>query len=308
MLWQGLGPTDNSPGFLSGNFIDASYIGIPVLLAFFWGAWRLRASFAARCLSVAGLAGLVLACGVAIQWRKDGWSIPGVYALLQHLPGFSSAHPLNFQIVSSIAMVFVIGLAFDDYLKSSTSRKWPIAVSAILLVLSIAPNQTFATTKVAVKSWYTSAEGIVVIPRGSVVLTYPYPQNIVNSPMLDQAVAGMRYRLIGGQATVPDANGRGQSVQPLRPRVLFNIFAHAYLGEKLLDLYNVPVGPMPPRGDATSAELREFVRKHDVDVIVMEFSGADPLAAVQRLNDAFGPGHQRIESGVIWWKMKTHSN
>ena len=305
MLWNGLGPSDHNTGFLSGNFIDASYIGFPVLAAFLWGAWRLRNRFAIRCLTLAAVGGLILSCGLEIAWTDRGWSFPGAYAVLQHLPGFSSAHPLNFQIVSSIAMAFVIGFAIDDCLKSRPRRQVPLAIVSVILVLSIAPNQVFSTTKVELKSWYGSAEGKAVVPNGSVVLTYPYSQNIINGPMLDQAVAGMRFRLIGGQVTVPNPHGRGQSVRPLAPRGVFDIFAHGYLGQDLLSLYNVPVGPMPERGVSTTAMLRAFVRTHDVDVIVMEFSGADPLAVVQRLNDAFGKGNVRRESNLIWWKVGT---
>ena len=303
MLWHGLGPTDHSTGFLSGNFVDASYVGFPLFAAFLWGAWRLRHSAAARALSAAVFASLLLSCGLEIAWTADSWSIPGLYSILQHLPGFSSAHPLNFQIIASIAMAFVIGLAIDDLLASATPRKWLVGAVAIGLVLSIAPNQTFATTKVAIKGWYNSVEGRNVIPEGSVVLMYPYPQNIVNAPMLDQAVAGMRFKLIGGQATVPDEQGHGQSVQPLAPRGLFDIFANGYFNKDLLSLYNVPVGPMPPRGQATSDMLRRFVRVNGVDVIVMEFGGVDPMAVVQRLNDAFGTGHVRPKDLLVWWKV-----
>lgn len=303
MLWHGLGPTGHSTGFLSGNFVDASYIGIPLLVAFIWGAWRLRRSFAVRSLTLVTVSGLILSCGLQISWTSRGWSIPGIYSLLQYVPGFSSAHPLNFQIVSSVAMTFVIGFAVDDCLKTRPRRVVPLAVLSILLVLSIAPNQTFATSTVQLKSWYGSAEGKRVVPNGAVVVTYPYSQNIINTPMLDQAVAGMRYRLIGGQVTVPGTNGRGKSAQPREPRGLFDLFAQGYLGHDLISLYNVPVGPMPARTTSTSLMLREFVRINHVDVIVMEFSGADPIAVVQRLNSAFGEGHVRPKSNLIWWQV-----
>ena len=303
MLWQGIGASDHSTGFLSGNFIDASYIGIPVFLAFVWGAWRMRHSCAVRCLTAATLVSLVLSCGLRIAWSDSSWSIQGIYALLQHVPGFDSAHPLNFQIVTSIAMAFVIGLAFDDYLASPRMRRVPAVVAVVVLVLSIAPHESFATTPITVKHWLNSDAGRQVIPDGSVVLTYPYPQNIVNLPMLDQAIAGMRYRLIGGQVTVPDSKGHGQSVQPLNPPAMFDLFANAYLGRDLLSLYNVPVGPMPPPGASTTAALRAFVRNNHVDVIVMEFSGAEPFVVAERLNAAFGVGTVIRRDNVIWWDV-----
>lgn len=307
MLLEDIGPSDHPTGFLAGSFIDASYIGIPILIAFIWGAWRLRKNCAALCLTAASLVSLVMACGPHVAWTETGWRIPGPYKLLQHVPGFSSAHPLNFQIVSAIGIAFVIGLALDDYWKSPHARRSLVVVASLVLVLSIAPDHAFSTTHVGEKTWLTSDEGRRVIPPGTVVLTYPYPQNIINSPMLDQAIAGMRYRLVGGQVTVPDPEGNGQSVQPLYPKGLFNLFARSYLGTDLLTLYNVPVGPLPPKGPETRAMLREFVHKNNVDVIVMEFSGVDPVAVVQRLNDAFGTGHVRHESNVIWWNVRKFS-
>jgi len=152
MLVHGFGPSDNTTGFLAGNFTDASYVGIPMFLACAWGIWRLRNSTLVRSLAIAALAGLILSCGTEIAWTEDSWSIPGVYAALQHLPGFNSAHPLNFQIVSSIAMAIIIGLAVDDYLASTTARRWLVGAGVVIVALSMAPNQSFATTKVALKS------------------------------------------------------------------------------------------------------------------------------------------------------------
>ena len=301
--WQPVTEATYHPGFLSGAFGNASYIGLPLIASFFVAAWSQRRRREICCLTWVSVAAILLSFGPNISWTKGGASIPGPYALLQYLPGFSSAHPLNFQIISSIAMSLVIGFAMDDLWRRRSAYRWVVVFAGILLVAAYVPNQAFATSSVTPKGWFDSPEGRGVIPNRSVVLTYPYPQNIINTPMLDQAVAGMRYRLIGGQVTVPGPDGSGQSVQPREPRAVFNLFAHGYLSPELLSLYNVPVGPVLPRGPEMTRALLTFVSIHHVHTIVLEYSGWNPNMVVARLNDAFGPGQVRMRDNLIWWNV-----
>ncbi len=303
LWWQPFAGARHPTGFLSGDFVNASYVGVLFFAVFIAAAWSQRGRREVCCMTWAAAVAMLLSLGPEVAWTKGGLSIPGPYAVLQYLPGFSSAHPLNFQIISSIAMTLVIGFAADDLWRRRPPLR-PVAVGiGLLLAVAYIPHQAFATTNVTLKKWFDSPEGRGVVPNGSVVLTYPYPQNIVNVPMLDQAVAGMRYRLVGGQVTVPGADGSGQSVQPREPRAVFDLFARGYLSPDLLSLYNVRVGPVLPRGSEMTLALRTFVRVNHVHTIVLEYSGHDPNLVVARLNDAFGIGHIRMSDNVIWWNV-----
>jgi hypothetical protein len=303
LWWQPFAEAEHPTGFLSGDFVNASYVGVAFFLVFAVAAWSQRGRREVCCMTWASVGALLLSLGPTVAWTKGGTSIPGPYALLQYLPGFSSAHPLNFQIISSISMAMVIGFALDDVWRRRPSLRRVVVAVGLLLVVAYVPQQGFATTHVTLKKWFDSPEGRGVIPNGSVVLTYPYPQNIINTPMLDQAVAGMRYRIIGGQVTVPGPDGSGQSVQPREPRAVFDLFARGYLSPDLLSLYNVSVGPVVPRGDEMTRALRTFVTEYHVHTIVLEYSGSDPNMVVARLNDAFGVGHVRMSDNLIWWNV-----
>ena len=96
-----------------------------------------------------------------------------------------------------------------------------VGVVAVAVILPLVPNGTAPASPTNVPAFFTST-AVDSIPPGSVVLAYPYPDQTsddlsnvladfgrspLHSVMLDQAVAGMRYDLIGGF-------GRGSHHQP----------------------------------------------------------------------------------------------
>ena len=77
-----------------------------------------------------------------------------------------------------------------------------LAAITAAAVLPLAPRHTQPSTPTNIPSLFTSS-ALSAIPAGSVVLAYPYPDSsggLYFSPgiMLDQAVAGMPFKLIGG--------------------------------------------------------------------------------------------------------------
>ena len=137
------------------------------------------------------------------------------------------------------------------------------------------------------------------------VLAYPYPDVLGNawtdyffparSLMLDQAMGGMRFKLIGGYGYFPSPTSRFGTVSPalLEPQsvqALFDAeFTHAASPQQQSLL---------ARGGLTSG-LRDFIRKFHVDSVVVVPTGGHPVGLISQMTTAFGPP---VESGgVIVW-------
>ena len=92
-------------------------------------------------------------------------------------------------------------------------------------------------------SAFFTSTAVDAVPSGGVVLAYPYPDLASNVPyalqyrpivsvMLDQAVSGMRFNLIGGFGWFPSSNGKGSTSYPapLTPTSVQALFDSVYTG------------------------------------------------------------------------------
>ena len=142
------------------------------------------------------------------------------------------------------------------------------------------------------------------IPAGSVVLAYPYPDlsgGLFYQPphdvMLDQAVAGMRFKLIGGYGWFPLPGGPRGTPSPsvLKPESVQAIFDAAFHG-------NGTRRTSPLSKDNVTA-LRVFLRKYNVQTVIVFPRGRYPAAVVSYVTAAIG---SPVESGGVtaWFHVK----
>ena len=115
--------------------------------------------------------------------------------------------------------------------------------------------------------------------------------------MLDQAVAGMRFKLIGGYGWFPSPTGTHGTTSPsvLKPESVQAIFDAAFHGNATTQ--------MAPLSKSNVTALRVFLRKYDVQTVVVSPSGADPAAVVSYVTAAIG---SPVESGGVtaWFHVK----
>jgi len=78
----------------------------------------------------------------------------------------------------------------------------------VAAVIPLIPNWPYAQRPAHVPAFFTSG-AVRSVPQGSLAVTYPYPITATAQPMIWQADAGMRFRMLGGYAIVPDSNGAG---------------------------------------------------------------------------------------------------
>jgi hypothetical protein len=87
-------------------------------------------------------------------------------------------------------------------------RRVLTAVLAAAVVVPLVPAWPYSYVRAGTPSYFTSS-AVTRIPRDAVVLTYPVPRFPSSEPMLWQALAGYRYRSVGGYLITPDEGGRG---------------------------------------------------------------------------------------------------
>jgi hypothetical protein len=286
------------------------YLGLPLIAVLACFAIFFRKRRAILFAGIMALISLVLSLGPRL--RVDGHDTPIVlpFVVLQHLPLVEGLVPVRFSLYTALftAAMFAIGL--DELwrrLRQSgnptwLSPRWRIvaaaALSAAITVAAVIPlvsRHTQTVTQTDVPSFFTST-AVNAIPQGSVVLAYPYPDfsgpSLFYQPthdiMLDQAVSGMRFKLIGGYGWFPSSSGDHGTANPtvLEPQSVEATFDSAYYGRT------------PPKANAV-ADLRVFLKTFDVQSVIALPEGADPALVISDVTAAIGcPIHS---GGVLAW-------
>jgi hypothetical protein len=180
------------------------------------------------------------------------------------------------------------------------------------VVIPLLPRQTEFTQSTNVPTFFTSRLENS-IPAGSVVLAYPYPDVVssnvwlvpVPRVMLDQAVGGMRFNLLGGYGYFPSPTGIGGTTNPsqLEPRSVRALFDAA--------LTNSPSDRQILSGRNLTNDLRSFLNRYDVKTVLIvrppatielaghKYQGHPPSALIDQLTEVLGPPEQ--EGGVYAW-------
>lgn len=300
-------------------FATALYIGIPLVVALVLFAVFLRKRRAILFAGTMALIAFVLSLGprLWVDGRETPVRLP--FVILLHLPDGASFAPVRFSLFTALfaAVMFAVGLdEFWQRLRRSSrpawlSSRWRIvaaagasAALAVAVVFPLVPRHTQPTSPTNVPSFFTSA-AVDAIPPGSVVLAYPYPDfsnaSVFFPPshkiMLDQAVAGMRFKLIGGYGWFPSPTGLHGTVSPsvLRPKSVQATLDAAYQGATSRET-------QLSKNKAT-ADLRVFLRRYGVQTVVALPEGAQPATAISYISAAIG---SPVESGgvTVWLHVK----
>ena len=298
---------------------SALYLGLPlvVTLALFGVFLRQRGSilFAGAMAVIA----FVLSLGSRLWVDGHDTSIPLPFVVFEHLPVVGAFIPIRFSLFTALfaAAMFAIGL--DELWRRMRrsgrpawlSPRWKIVVTVGTLaaltaaaVIPLVPRHTQESTPTSIPSLFTSA-AVEAIPAGSVVLAYPYPDysggdSFAFAPydiMLHQAVAGMRFKLIGGYGWFPSPTGVNGTARPavLKPESVQAIFDTAFHGNA--------TAQMAPLSKGNVTALRVFLRKYDVQTVVALPNGAAPAVVVSYVTAAIGPP---VKSGGVttWFHVK----
>ncbi|MFZ2057292.1 MAG: hypothetical protein WAV54_07785 [Acidimicrobiales bacterium] len=197
--------------------------------------------------------------------------------------------------------------------KTRSIRTTGVVICAGIIVLTLVPAGPYPTAATAVPNWLSSAEAHRDMPAGSVTLFYPYAishMGDADHAMLDEAVSGFRYKIIGACAMLGDKYGDNWGVPPLQPlqlpTVFIREFANIPVGWVLGSAFRLP--PLPPNDASTAAAFREFARRYDVTVVVVEEALSPQAEAVAKyLVRAFGAPNRRDGGTLDFWRLsKAH--
>ena len=201
----------------------------------------------------------VLSLGSHLWVNKHQTGIPLPSAVLAHLPVIQGLLPARLSLFTSLFVAGMFAIGIDEFWRRWKRRQrfaWlsptaskvigavGVAVLCGLVIITLVPRATVPTSATGppvVPSFFSSTAADA-IPAGNVVLTYPYVDSQstsifwrlfpAQSAMLDRAVAGMRFRLIGGYGWFPSSTGHFGSTSPalLEPQSVQAFFDVSFSG------------------------------------------------------------------------------
>jgi len=291
-------------------FATGLYLGVPLLVVLVAFAVVFRSRREILFAGMMAAAAFVLSMGPHLRVDGHETPIPLPFVAFEHLPLVQGMIPVRLALYTSLFAAVMVSIGLDELRqrlrRSGTSRwrhpRWRPVAAAVLpaviagaVVIPLVPRHTESSINTDIPSFFTTA-AVDALPQGGVVLAYPYPDRTGSTfyqpnhaIMLDQAVAGMRFKLIGGYGWFPSRAGLHGTTRPalLRPKSVEATFDSAFYGTAL------------PRDAHVVADLRVFLRRFDVQSVIVLPDGANPGLIVSDVTAAIGCP---VESdGVAVW-------
>ncbi len=303
---------------------NGMYLGIPLILVLVVLAWIFRRRRALLFFVAMAVIAGILALGPQLVVDGHHTGVPLPAWVLEHLPLVKGILDVRFSLFIQMAASAALAIGLDEMAARLGSRAWdplrlrasgprwlsdwssrlaPLGAAvivAIVALLPLLPKEAYPPGPTSSPRFFASV-AVDRIPQGAAVLTYPYvlvPDAEWN--LTFQAETGMRFKVFGADALVPDGPGRtGVSTPtPLAPRVVEQLLADAYtptlararLGTK-------PGTPTPPVDARTVSALRTFLRRYHVDAVVVDDLGLHPQTVIGYVTAALG---RPVETGGVW--------
>jgi len=298
---------------LVGNNVDENgmYLGVPLVIVLAVFAWVYRRRRAILWFVLMAVVAAILALGPQLVVDTHHTGVPLPAWVLGRLPLLQDILDVRFSLFVQLFAAAALALGLDEMLAAARGTGWrdaashvvgvaaPAAVGVVAL-LPLVPASAYSPAPALTPAFFTSP-AVDQIPAGSAVLTYPYTLRAdAEWSMTFQAEAGMRFKVFGADAFVPDGPG-GTSVPtptPLAPRVVEHLFSDAYTPEfAKVEFGTAPNAATPPVDGRTVAALRTFLARYHVSTVVVSHFGRDPDKVVGYVTDALGTP---VVTGGVW--------
>ena len=288
-----------------------SYIGIGIVTFLLVSAIAWHRSRLAWLLVGVGLSSWFLSLGILALPEKpatNGIWLP--WRLFQHIPVVSDVIPSRFDAITVFAAALLLALSAESWWQLAVAhhehrtRSAPdgrarrllrmrgagIAVVTVATLIPVGATYTFPYVihDIPIPAWFQRAAPSLA--PGTVVLAYPYPDNLTPQAMGWQAVNGLRYRIVGGFAIVPGQDGR------------HSVAGSPFGGTRaILDSLSLRMdGHLPPATDSAIRMVRGSLRHWGVQVVVVTHQGRDPRYAVGFFTAVLGR-LPSVEQGAWVW-------
>jgi hypothetical protein len=316
--------------FTGGDFSESgSYLGIPLLLLTIFCCIRYRRNrwvlFATGLVVIA----YVLSLGPTLVVAAHQTSVPLPFDLIGRLPLLEDILPVRFSLYQMFFVAVIVAFGIRHALHydalplrsqiTAPSRahspgmafRYPKATRRPLqrTILQLILVALLAATVVAlIPTWPISTVGVKTgmpsffvtpaadqIPNGSVVLTYPFPSLYTDQAMLWQQTDRWRWKLTGGEATLPYANNQTTAFPP----VLQPVAVQEFLIYWSASGENYFLATPPPVTPQLVTQVRLYVRWHQIGSVIVDRSWPQAKIVVRVLERALGQPISR--GGVDIW-------
>ena len=305
---------------LFGNLSEnGGYLGIPlIILLVVLLVWCRRNRWMRFAAGMACLM-TILSLGPHLVVRNHYTSIPLPWDVLRHLPLANNVIVARFSLYTDLFVALMVGIGMTE-LRSRwrESRRvgvapvqrrrivvqarvaWGVLLGALALstALSLVPAWPLKTTDASVPPFFTSA-AVNRVPYGGVVLISPYPSETDVQSQLWQAVADMRFRIIGGYALVSNPFG----ASTINPAVLRPEDVQRFLWADATGGRPYPAGGMPVDSKGLVCQLRSLLLRYQVDAVVSTRAGARPRQIDALYTQAMGRPSYVGGAAVVWFRV-----
>lgn len=180
---------------------DDAYIGIPLILFSLLAFVHLRRDPWVRALGVGTLAAAVWSLGPYLHVGGRTFSaVPLPGRLLDELPLLDNVLPVRFTLFMDLGLAALLAVFLDRVVLQRGAR-WRVAGAGALVVacLPLAPQSPVGATVLQTPRFFLPGGDVKSLARGTVSLVVPYGDDEQTmAPMLWQAMAGFRFRMVSG--------------------------------------------------------------------------------------------------------------
>ena len=286
---------------LFGNLTEnGSYIGLPltvILVVLMVLCWRHRWI---RFTALMAVITVVLSYGPHLVVGNRQTGIPLPWDVLQHFPFANNIITVRLALYTWLFVAVLVALGMDALhdrwrrtpsLRATRPRPGPARVAgacllgglALISALSLVPAWPIPTAPAAVPPYFSDPVVDRIAP-GSVALISPYPSVAETQPQLWQAVAGMRFRIIGGYGLFAGPKGTSTNF----PDVLLPEDVQRFLWTRATGGAPYPSGRTPTLSGHLICQFRGFLARYDVDTVISSTALADPAALDALFSNALG--------------------
>ncbi len=294
---------------VGGNYSENGlYLGVPlvVVLATFAWVYRRRGELVFFVSMLVASAILALGPQLVVDTHSTGVPLPAW--VLARVPFLQDILDVRFDLFVQLFAAAALGVGIDEMVRSRNGahrrrrgleRLAAPGVVAIVALAPLIPGSPYPAAPTLSPAFFTS-RALDRIPAGSPVLTYPYPlRNDAEWNLTFQAIAGMRFKVFGADAFVPDGPG-GTSVSTptlLEPRVVERLLSDAYTPAFAQSQLATAPAALPAVDQRSVRALREFLVRYRVSTVLVEHFGLAPKTVAGYVTDALG---RPDETGGVW--------
>lgn len=223
------------------------------------------------------LATLVLALGPHLVVLNRVTPIPLPFDLLVHIPLMDNVLTVRLALYTALFAGLLVALGMDETrarrlrredpeaLKrrgrsfgARTVRRGAIAILVILCFIALVPRWPLSTSSADVPTYFVS-KAVGRIPANSVVFIYPYPSIYDAQPQMWQAMAKMRFSIIGGYGLFAGPGGRSSNF----PESLTPEDVQTYLWNETYG------GTVPTLGADFTCDVQTFLHDQHIGTVLV---------------------------------------